>query len=371
MFLSKQRIESIWYHESESFSIKAYDAVSSGETYTKASLYCYLSSSNNVYTNQYSVDIGSSESERIQLELYTDTPSHLPPELRCLKLYGNYLLIGGSNGFIAVSYISKNQKCIDKFNAQALFCVPHQTWAPVFDSDSHPAAGGMSPGSFKNLNSNPHRPDSNITCITSIEAMNVFVVADDQRTISVWELMKNNNITSIIRDATSEEVAVSPMLKCSVNLADTDPSGINRTEVITKLQIIMSGLFLLVSTNKRLLLFHFDSNLQLPDLNLNTSSDSHEFEEETDKEVILNTNSNENLSVDNKSNLPYISGWVELDRVLPGCDGIFAMHVAEKFFPVSANSKMAEIRRKFIQWKITSEFSTEELKSKFILSAVY
>jgi len=82
LFLSKTRIESIWYHESENFSIVSSDAITQGNTYVKTSLFCYakapfyrgnsaksLNNEVSFLSNTYSVDIGSSETDRVQLEV--------------------------------------------------------------------------------------------------------------------------------------------------------------------------------------------------------------------------------------------------------------------------------------------------------------
>lgn len=95
LFLSKPRIESVWYHEAENFSLISIDAIAHGSTYVKTALFCYAKtpfykrmnelgneiaqrkSAKSVTGNDgaaflrdtYSVDIGSSETERAQLEV--------------------------------------------------------------------------------------------------------------------------------------------------------------------------------------------------------------------------------------------------------------------------------------------------------------
>lgn len=81
LFLSKRRIESIWYHESEHFSLIAVDAFTLKHAYVKTALFCYAntpfysatshSAANEVTlrANTYSVDIGTSETDRLQLEV--------------------------------------------------------------------------------------------------------------------------------------------------------------------------------------------------------------------------------------------------------------------------------------------------------------
>ena len=95
LFLSKPRIESVWYHEAENFSLISIDAIAHGTTYVKTALFCYantpfykrMNESGKEISqrkskksdggkdgaaflrNTYSVDIGSSETDRAQLEV--------------------------------------------------------------------------------------------------------------------------------------------------------------------------------------------------------------------------------------------------------------------------------------------------------------
>lgn len=89
----------MWYHEAESFSLISIDAIANGSTYVKTALFCYaktpfykrLNESGSEITQRksssksdkgndgaaflrdtYSVDIGSSETDRAQLEVIID-----------------------------------------------------------------------------------------------------------------------------------------------------------------------------------------------------------------------------------------------------------------------------------------------------------
>lgn len=113
LFMSKVRVESMWYHESPHISIVAIDALSIGDKYAKVALFCLaetpetapvaepvrrssfsLSKSPTpppntarpvmrrsskgdyeVCTNKFSIDIGASDTERIQLEVRVTTLS--------------------------------------------------------------------------------------------------------------------------------------------------------------------------------------------------------------------------------------------------------------------------------------------------------
>jgi hypothetical protein len=66
-FVSKQRIESKWYYESPSFTIRNVDAVVTETGYAKAALFCVTSDASG--TPQYSIDISSSDAPRAQLEV--------------------------------------------------------------------------------------------------------------------------------------------------------------------------------------------------------------------------------------------------------------------------------------------------------------
>ena len=153
--------------------------------------------------------------------------------------------------------------------------------------------------------------------------------------VSVWELPREQNITSVLNNNINNynNKTCSPVLKCSINLSGTDSNNNinnninsnnnnnNNTEVINKLQIIMHGLFLLVSTNKRLLLFYFDSSMPLPSLSkVNSFDDDDDDNNNTNNNNNNNNNSNDDslTTTTTTTTMPFLSGWVELDRVLPG-----------------------------------------------------
>jgi hypothetical protein len=93
-FRSKPKVESKWYHESPNFHLQSVDAVGKHDTttqnpmddqYVKVGLYCYHTVSQpkasparaKAFTNDdlylYSVDIATSHSPRIQIEVSAKT----------------------------------------------------------------------------------------------------------------------------------------------------------------------------------------------------------------------------------------------------------------------------------------------------------
>ncbi len=62
----------------------------------------------------YSVDISVNDANRIQLEVLTKAESaYLPTHLRCVKIYGDKLLLGGSFGYLAVGTVCRSLACND------------------------------------------------------------------------------------------------------------------------------------------------------------------------------------------------------------------------------------------------------------------
>jgi hypothetical protein len=125
MFLSKARVESMWYHESNDFNIVAVDALSRGERYIKAALFCLCEGSTDAAAKAtaaasvraapmrrlswgrtgaagetsplknmprlpslYSIDIGTNEASRFQLEV-SDVPNEIASI--CLRLWCDVL----------------------------------------------------------------------------------------------------------------------------------------------------------------------------------------------------------------------------------------------------------------------------------------
>eukprot|EP00597_Dinobryon_sp_UTEXLB2267_P001475 CAMPEP_0170069530 /NCGR_PEP_ID=MMETSP0019_2-20121128/8170_1 /TAXON_ID=98059 /ORGANISM="Dinobryon sp., Strain UTEXLB2267" /LENGTH=235 /DNA_ID=CAMNT_0010277597 /DNA_START=287 /DNA_END=994 /DNA_ORIENTATION=+ len=155
------------------------------------------------------------------------------------------------------------------------------------------------------------------------------------------------------------------------------------------MKLILNDMYVLVSTSSRLILFLFAhsssvtsitpvstiSNTIDATLNSRITKSLYSKLAESILADALNHDANptaikkskSSSSVTSKSSFSHpgnkitarLVGWMELDRGIPGMDGVFSMHVSETYVPIAPGAAMAEIKRKFIQWRLTSSYLTE------------
>eukprot|EP01038_Epipyxis_sp_PR26KG_P009071 gene9071-12233_t len=377
LFMTKLRVESIWYHESPAFSIVAVDSYNFLDRHVMIALFCYQSAAMSQPTSPveslrrlsfyaspisdsvpikgsllYSIDIGTNESQRLQFEVLSPVDTtNLGTELIGCKVYGEVILFGGTGGFIGIGII-KRPKDREKtppggIHRLIMNCIPVPIPVVITTKENN---------STKTINnsstiSNIHPNDSAIICFAIGTVSNIFIAGDDQNNISIWYYEKQNDIfnythTAYTGGALAAQTVVSPgkaaasaavatalasgsllpLFQSSINLSITDSSKLYNDEQINKMYFLPNDQYLIVSTSRRLLMFVGN------------------FTQQINRDATDGTNENIRLK-----------SWVEIDRALPGKCGVFALFVSETFIPLSPGASMAELRRKIIQWKILSD----------------
>lgn len=351
--------------------------------------------------------------------------SDLRTSLKCLKIYGDIILLGGSNGFLGVGAMGFTSS-VDAEGSpmQVMFCVPYGNnqhdpsgpnspmrgsgdGEPSFQYPSDPSESWRSPqqkyarsGSFMMNPSGPgfpHRRTSTVVSIAAAQEAHRFVAADDEGTLSLWYFHKHNAISENLENlktprkmahnsrrslATpgsapkrrgSEKLQVrKPMLKGVLKLSSTDPQGIYAGEKVIKMNFLMDESQLIVSTNKRLILLLLGKRADasspkaartpaVPAFTTPATPGSNSSNVHSDG---MHTPTPIHTH-DEELELGFI-GWVELDRAIPGKVGLFAMHMSVNYVPAYSGAMSATIQRTITQWRITEE--DQAVASRFQLS---
>ena len=240
----------------------------------------------------------------------------------------------------------------------------------------------------------PHESSSTIICITSSNKLGFFFAADDKRVISIWAMRKKSSMAKTLstknvapNNAGVTSSLVPPaaaIMQSYTNLSKVDVTGVYKDETILSMKLILANKYLLVSTSNRLLLFLFTTSPSSTEVTpvMNFSSpggvDSTPIRSPLGTPMSLNTTTSTEVGlvtpgaeayisgynmlspvIDEFKNSPRLASWVELDRGIPGMAGVFCMHVSERFVPVSPGATVAEIKRKYVQWRLTSSVVTQ------------
>ena len=326
------------------------------------------------------------------------------------------LIVGGTKGYLAVGYIrptppkekavaSEGPAVAEKSDSAAetepaaatttlaLYCV---SCNPIIGNTiaTLNIGGGIAFDSFS-PQGYPHDSASTIICITSGNKLGYFFVADDKRSISIWALRKKSSMAKALSmknappqpmDAPTP-IPSSAFMHSHINLSRVDPTGAYRDEKIRAMKLIIGNKYLLVSTSNRLLLFSFTvpsatvestpalgvASPESPIVPRSSISSPHHLDNSVSMdggmvtpggESFISGNNMLSPVFDDFKNSPRLSSWVELDRGIPGVEGVFTMHVAEKLVPVKPGSAMGEIKRKYIQWRLTSSVLTQLSQSQ-------
>ncbi|KAJ1380341.1 hypothetical protein B484DRAFT_33545, partial [Ochromonadaceae sp. CCMP2298] len=255
--MSKVRIESRWYHENPLFSLVSADALSLRDEYVKVALFLLRppdiftlqcaaveaanKASKRMVTNsqelraeaeraaqrlavaelkaktssglQYSVDIGTNikgnslgagtpctHSARV---LGPDESPDLHSELRCLRLYGQRVLLGGSGGFLGVGSMglasgagsakSGGARAGAEGREQVMFCVPIAGQGAPDPTPSTPSLGY------------PHPLTSTILALAAASHSPCFAAVDSTNTVSLWQLFKHSLIAENVEGLTTPQ----------------------------------------------------------------------------------------------------------------------------------------------------------------------
>jgi hypothetical protein len=468
--MSKVRIESKWYHESNHFNLVAVDALSYADQYIKIALFeLHTPAEMNTPvgavagtappTRQYSVDIGtniadgsalgmegtpSTHSAKVGLIavfcpayatfltrslhllsffhaqlVRTNESADLRSVLKCVKIYGDVILIGGSNGFLGVGAMGFTSS-VDSAGEpmQVMFCVPCGTTqqelgsgsapnSPLRNSSNEahsPVRGLHKSTSFMGAGPGyPHKKTATVVSIAAAQEAHRFVAADDEGTISLWYFYKQNaiseNIENLktprkgsrnIRASTtgadgstaapgggahkpaqrrgSEKLMMrKPVLKGVLQLSSIDLSGNYGNERVVKMNFLIDENQLVVSTNKRLILLILGKKGERA-LSPSASPVRRGSAISSPLTPFANNAAFSAPSTpkgDVEEELCFI-GWVELDRAIPGKVGLFAMHMSQHYVPLYDGASTASLQRTITQWRITEE--DQAVASRFQLT---
>ena len=348
--------------------------------------------------------------------------SDLRTSLKCLKIYGDIILFGGSNGFLGVGAMGFTSS-VDAEGApmQVMFCVPygcnqHDPSGPnspmcstsaegEFSGATNPNESFCSPkgkyarsGSFM-MSAGPgfpHRRTSTVLSIAAAQEAHRFVAADDEGTLSLWYFSKHNAISENLENMKtprkmahnqrstpgraqrrgSEKLQVrKPILKGVLKLSSTDPTGSYAGERVIKMNFLMDESQLIVSTNKRLILLILGKASDQPGANspkrpitpssftapaTPASNSSYASLEDMRTPTTGGYSGN-----DEDAELGFV-GWVELDRAIRDKVGLFAMHMSVSYVPAFQGAMSATIQRTITQWRITEE--DQAVASRFQLT---
>ena len=226
-----------------------------------------------------------------------------------MKILGNKFLFGGTKGYIAIGYVGKAASCTDGTSNQALYL------STIGDSSSVKTTR-----TYKSQNY-PHTIESAIVNSAVANVKDMFACADNNGFVSLWwshtKFKKKFTYTP-------EEEEYEPRVEM-VSIFDmsvSDASNIYVGEKIMTMKFLPDDCHLFIGSNKRMLLLEIKH------------SESSSVEDSTNNST------------------PKFTCWVEMDRVIPGTNGLFDFYVTESYVPTAPGAATAELQRKFVQWKI-------------------
>lgn len=290
----------------------------------------------------------------------------IPSDLKCIKIFGDVLLLGGSKGYLAVGLphtktalpaaaavspssppLASPGEAPPQPSPKSSKKAPPPVTLALYCFSCTPSGGGDVKESLRF----PHDPTSSITCFAVSVAHSTFFAADNRRVISIWSCDRANGVMSATLEkklkapasVAAMDLPPMPKLQYSINLSRIDPTGAYRDEKIKSLKLILSDKYLLVSTSNRLVLFicsYATPSLSTPDA--------------SPQQAMVTPPAANRGGAQSR-----LTAWVELDRGIPGTEGVFSMHLCETFVPLGPGSTMAQIKRKFIQWRFITSFYTE------------
>lgn len=341
----------------------------------------------------------------------TNESADLRSELKCLKIYGDVILLGGSNGFLGVGAMGFTSSVDANGDPmQVMFCVPCGTTQqadPSLGSPMRNPSGDASgrgsevpdspmrnmhrAGSFMVGPGYPHRRSATVLSIAAAQGAHRFVAADSEGTISLWYFYKHNAISENLEnlrtpkkssrnprpppeDGTpgrkskrrgSEKLMVrKPQLKGVLSLSSIDLSGLYGDERVVEMNFLLDESQLIVSTNKRLILLLLGKRGDKASSPMAARAMPVMSSPLSPINMTPTSPAPSNNAED--SDLSFI-GWVELDRAIPGKVGLFAMHMSQNYVPLYPGSSTASLQRTITQWRVTEEDAA--VSSRFQLTS--
>lgn len=302
----------------------------------------------------------------------------MPAHLTSLKVYGDVVLLGGEQGFLGYGLISRagtNDSSVARMtmatmeagksntntnsSRKVIFCIPFFA-APGTSTYSKVAA-------THNMTYNaelgcPHDADSVITTFDSAKTSSVFVVGDNKGKVSLWHMPRNKELCSLSPNSVINCHAIKritkrlrPELVATLDLSSMDstkPSdttfaggknfdaSVDSSERIIKLTFYCEDKYLVISTNRRLLLITMKSE-----------------EDSTGKFTMYDglsrsrSDSIESVAamaarVQHSKIITGFDGWIQIDRAMPGRKAVFSMYIGPE-----KKKKETDVR-KIVQWKV-------------------
>lgn len=294
--------------------------------------------------------------------------------------------------------------------------------APAYDPNTSSGDGGSGAGGAMMLNY-PHSTSADITAIAVACYNSIFAAADSSGVISLWYLPRNPKLGNLsVRSSISNPSGMKKLYKrlklyvitvlniknCDAPFAqqtDTNKSlskkkmqallsgsgGVDGeiTERIIKMKFLYQDSYLLVCTNRRMLLFcvqyqqssmGFSAMMSQPSTVATSAFPQQSFEECYSRGTSMDFTSLQNNSALKSAfnassharplrNVLGFSGWVELDRAVPRCYGIFDFFISEEYYDVLPNSgatsptKQSGPSRKIVQWRAAEIDDEDEGKN--------
>lgn len=307
--------------------------------------------------------------------LRTNDSPFLTSNLKCVKLYGEMVLFGGSNGFIGVGVTGRAPAVDDTPARRVVYCIPSNDSTVRTDTspkNSSSSAAMSVDGSF--LGVNPHSKESTIKCFAVSHKSNIFAAADSLGIISLWYLQKTIQEPSPQTKSAGKKGTASQLMtsiktefQSSVNLIGMGSSGNHKGQMVISMQFMPNDTQLIVCTNKRMLILQLNTH----GAGRTAFSASKPFNPDAKISMSLDSSSSAMLAgasaaassapssaataqptavygsygsmvtptVPSETTRGGVSptplagtqykvvGWAELDRVALGCNGVFAMHV--------------------------------------------
>jgi hypothetical protein len=390
-----------------------------------------------------------------------------------VKIYGDYLLFGGTKGYLSLGVLSKTKSSAMVLNSnntsgggggnvstakRVVFTVP--LIDKVLESSSQYANEQIRKSSVTNATeagvgatptstaiimpaitmNYPHSSSGDITAIGIASYSSVFAVADSNLLVSLWYIPRNPKLNNLsVRSSVSNPNGMKKFMKrlkvhvitvlnirqCDYsNNADQSQPGssspntseklsggssskkgaekrksgssrqfshdgnnnINKLEErIVKLKFLLNDAYLLVCTNRRMLLLAIQYQQASPVHHHHQSSQSipHQaFEESFSRGTSMDFSasfqgSSAALTSAFQSPMPMahlhqvrnvvgFSGWVELDRAVPRCYGIFDFYISDDS---TEGALQGQPQRKIVQWRAAEIDDEDEGKATTSMTA--
>lgn len=235
---------------------------------------------------QYSMDIIANDVEKMQIELVLTNEMPLTqPNLRCVKIYGDKILLGGARAFLAVGMIGRTTDLSFGPHHRVLYVLPvcqqgSGTAGSLFsEEDASPRPDPLNTRFG-------HNNDAEICFFAWAELTDIFVAGDNCRTLSFWFLPKEQTSQELVTSPNPSSrrpgyyYGCRPEFQSSFSLSQVDPERRFADERITALTFLKEHTHLLVSTTKRLLLLevaYMPPTAEQRRRNNSQSSNEHRF----------------------------------------------------------------------------------------------